>query len=170
MKGRKIEFKILKKITSYILPRLVLLEYGDFISLEKLLNGELDGVYFINDVGVNYFNSLKNSWRRIGHTRDIVRPHTPVFYFRKNSILTWMFDRKIEIFNEAGLTMHWIAKYQPKQRKSKFKKPTTLKISGIITILEILIILFLLAFLIFLMEIFAGANGYIRKVLEYLTY
>lgn len=83
-------------------------DYGDFIAMKKLQNGELQGVFFSNDVAFNYYNMINKSWRRIKHTRDILRPHTPVFYFRKSSVMTGLFDKKIEILNESGLTIHWV--------------------------------------------------------------
>lgn len=145
-------------------------DYGDFVALKKLQNGELDGVFFTNDVTVNYYNLINKSWRKVRYTRDVVRPHTPVFYFRKSSILTVMFDKKIELCNESGLTIHWIEKYKGKLRRSKFRKPSKLEMVSIMAILQISAALYLIAFIVFLMEIFSHKNDYIKKILDFLTY
>lgn len=145
-------------------------DYGDFVTLNKLQSGKLDGIFFSNDVTVNYYNLINRSWRQIRYTRDIVRPHTPVFYFRKSSILTLLFDRKIEICNESGLTIHWIAKYRYRPKKSKYRKPSKLEIASIMAILQISAIMYSIAFVVFIMEMFSHKIEYIRKVLDFFTY
>lgn len=130
----------------------------------------MDGVFLANDVTVNYFNSIRKTWHRILYTRDIIRPLTPVFYFNKHSILPWMFDRKLEICIESGLTMYWIRKYQQKPKEDKYRNPMKLGMTNIIGIMQITTALYFVAFIIFLMEVFGPKNGYIRRVLDFLTY
>ncbi|XP_031623054.1 uncharacterized protein LOC116340609 [Contarinia nasturtii] len=150
--------------------RLIPVDHGDFEGLENLWNGQSEGVFFSNDLCVFYFNFIKNSWHRISTSRDVVRPHTLVFYFRKNSILTWKFNRKIERCDQAGLITHWISKYRQKPKEAKYKGPSKLKMVHVIAILQISAIMYLIAFFVFLMEIFAYEDGYIKKVLDFLTY
>ena len=150
--------------------RFVTHEYDDFVALKKLQNGELDGVFFTNDVTVNYYNLINKSWRQVRYTRDVVRLHTPVFYFRKTSILTSMFDQKIEICNESGLTIHWVEKYKEKSRQRRYRKPTKLEVANIMAILQISAFMYLIASIVYAMEIFSHRNECVRKVLDFFTY
>lgn len=130
----------------------------------------MDGVFFTNGLTVNFYNMINKSWRHIRYTRDMARIHTPVFYFRKSSILTSMFDRKIELCNESGLMIHWIANYSAKPHRSEFSKPSQLGIASIMAILQISAIMYLIAIIVFVMEVFFHKNEYIRKFLDFFTY
>lgn len=138
--------------------------------MHRLLNGEWNGVVYVNDVTINYFNSILNPTRQLGYTRDIVRPITPVFYFHKRSILTWMFNRKIETCKESGLITHWTEKYRRRRKANKQRQPKKLRIISILAIIQISAVLYLMAFIVFFMEVFGRTNRYIEKVLDYLTY
>lgn len=139
-------------------------------ALENLLNGTFKGVIFSNDVVINNFNWREKTWHIVHHTRDIIRPVTSVFYFRRNSILTWMFDRKIEICIESGLTNHWISKYKQKPKNSKYRKPSKLKLNHIIAAIQISVVMYSIAFIVFLLEVFCTTHTFIKDILDYLTY
>ncbi|XP_055300291.1 uncharacterized protein LOC129567447 [Sitodiplosis mosellana] len=150
--------------------RLVEHDYDAITALRKLSNGDWKGLVFTNDVTINYFN-LKNKFkRRVSNTRDIVRPITPVFYFNKNSILTEMFNRKIENCRESGLISHWTAPYKHKRKRDKHKKPTTLDVPHILAIIQISAFLYLIAFIIFVVEMISYKHERMRRCLEFFTY
>lgn len=138
--------------------------------MRRLSNGKWDGVVYLNDVTVNYFNKGLNSGRRLGYTRDIVRPITPVFYFHKRSFLTQIFSQKIEICRESGLIAHWTAQYKRQGRKHEQRKPKKLDLSNIVGIVQISAVLYIIAFIVFMMEVYGSTIGCIKKVLDYLTY
>lgn len=139
-------------------------------ALEKLRSREWDGVLLSNDVTINFFNFKNKSWRRIGYTHDVVRPVTPVFYFNKNSILTEIFNQKIQACSESGLIQHWISQYRQRIKVIKHREPKTLEISNILAILEISALIYFIAFIVFTSEIFTNKFERIRRVLDYLTY
>lgn len=146
-------------------------DYDTITSLSKLWTGEWKGVMYTNDVTINYFNFL-NKLRRfhLSHTRDIVRPITPIFFFNKNSILTEMFNRKIEKCRESGLIYHWIAQYKQKHKTDKNREPRTLGIQNILAIVQISMFLYFIAFIIFILEIISYKHARIRKLLDFLTF
>lgn len=154
----------------YFTDRFVRHDYDPVSALHKFSNGEWDGVHYINDVTVNYFNSMLKHKRPIGYTRDIVRHVTPNFYFHKLSILTWMFNQKIQTCLELGLVSHWKAKYQRNRKQKKQRYPKKLRISNILAIVRISAVFYLIAFIVFVMETFGRRNRCIKKVLDYLTY
>lgn len=140
------------------------------VALKKLSCGEWKGVAFTNDLTVNYFNYVSRSSPPIDYTRDILRANNPVFFFHKQSILTTMFDRKIELCLESGLVFHWVRKYMHNKRKNNQKEPKKLGISGIMAMIQIAAVSYLAAFLVFLLEILSQNNVRIRKYLDFLTY
>lgn len=127
-------------------------------------------MFLTNDVTANYFNHMSKSSRHIQYTRDIVRLQNPVFYIRKNSFLTRMFDEKIEWCKESGLVIHWLAKFIHKQTKKKLIEPNQLGISNILAILQISGVMFFISFIVFLLEVFSPTQRFIRKFLDFLTY
>lgn len=139
-------------------------------ALAKLSSGEWNGVAFINDVTVNYFNCINKTSPRIEITRDIARPNYPVFFFNKYSILTSMFSRKIGLCEESGLISLWISQYKQKHKKDKHREPKTLGISGIMAMLQITAVMYLISFMVFLTEILSLTHARIKKFLDFLTY
>lgn len=81
-----------------------------------------------------------------------------------------MFDRKIEMFREAGLIKYWTSKYR---RRMDDKVPTKLKklnVHNILAIIQIAAVMYLVAFVIFLLEIVSYEYTRIRNCLDYFTY
>lgn len=154
----------------HVLNRLVKHDYDAYNALVKLSSSEWNGVIFTNDVIINYFNYISKSTPRIDYTRDVVRPNAPVFFFNKHSILTWMFNRKIEICLESGLVHHWTAQYIHLRTKTNHKQPEKLGIPSILAVIEISTVLYLIAFIIFIMEILSHEHTRIKQFLDYLTY
>lgn len=149
--------------------RFVLID-NTVLHLRNLSMEKHDTLVYTSDLTIKYFNLLNNYTNRISYTRDIARPLTPVFHFRKNSILTYMFDRKMEIFKESGLIAHWIERYKRKCKKNKHRTPTKLGIPNILAIVEISAFMYLIAFVVFLIEILCNQYERTRECLEYLTY
>lgn len=130
----------------------------------------MKGVIFTNDVSVHYFNFINKTSRRIYSTRDAVRVNYPVFFFKKQSILLWMFNRKIEDCSESGLILHWKGKYNQNRRQKDKRGPKKLGIRVILAIMEICGTLYLVAFIVFLLEISSQKNIRLKRCLDYLTY
>lgn len=155
----------------FFLDRLIEQHSDVYIAIEKLRSGEWDGVVFTNEITINYFNLMNKSWNRIGYTRDKARLFPPVLFFNKHSILTYMFNRKVEICNESGLTSYWWRKYhQDNPKNNKEKKLKKLSIQNILAILRIAASLYLVAFIVFLLEIVSHQHKFIKKCLDYITY
>lgn len=136
----------------------------------QLPKTEWDGLVFTNDVSVKYFNLVYKPKPRVDYTKNVIRTNAPVFYFNEHSILTWMFNRKIEICDESGLILHWTSQYESSRKIDKQRQPKKLSIHGILAMLEITAVFYSIAFIIFLMEILSHANRRIKGFLDYLTY
>lgn len=141
-----------------------------FVDLNNIRSGKWSGVFLTNDVTAHYFNYINKSSRLIQYTRDIVRLQNPVFYMRKNSFLTRMFNEKIEQCRESGLIEHWLAKYVHKPMKTKHVEPNRLGIPNILAILQISAVMCVISFVVFLLEVFCPPHGFVRKILDFLTY
>lgn len=81
-----------------------------------------------------------------------------------------MFNEKIESCKESGLIQHWLAKYMHKPMKNKTIEPNRLGIQNILAILQITAVMFFISFIVFLLEVFCPPNGFVRKILDFLTY
>lgn len=141
-----------------------------YTAIKKTINGEWEGVIFTNYVTLNYFNLMEKAWGRIGHTRDVARSFDPSLFFNKHSILRWMFDRKIGMCRESGLTTFWAARYRPKHNEDRQIHLKRLSIQNILAILQITAAMYLIAFMVFLLELFSYEHKRIKKCLDYLTY
>lgn len=153
-----------------VLHRLVETTDDVFTNLNDIRSGKRSGVFLTNDVTANYFNYVNKSSRLIQYTRNIVRLQNPVFYMRKNSFLTRLFNEKIEQCKESGLVNHWLAKYAHKPMKTKQIEPNQLGIANILAILQISAVMCVISFIVFLLEVFCPPHGFVRKVLDFLTY
>lgn len=89
---------------------------------------------------------------------------------RKHSFLTRMFNEKIGQCKESGLIDHWLAKYTRHPMKMKHIKPHRLGIPNILAILQISAVMWVISFIVFLLEVFSPPHGFVRKVLDFLTY
>lgn len=103
-------------------------------------------------------------------TRDVARSNYPVFFFHKHSILTWMFNRKIENCHESGLISHWIAEFMDERKRNKNKEPKKLGIANIMVMIQITGIMYMIASIVFILEVLSRANEHIQNIIDYLTY
>lgn len=140
------------------------------IILGQLSKDQLDGVVFTTDLITRYFLYKNDAWDVIGYTKDVIRPFSPVFFFHKHSVLRWIFNRKIEMCQQSGLIVHWIAVYKHEFDKIKRRQPKKLSINGILTILQITAVMYLVASIVFAMEILSQRAEKIKKFLDFLTY
>lgn len=130
----------------------------------------MKGVLFSFDFIINYFNSMKKPHRRITYTHDVVRQHNPVYYFRKHSVLTWMFDQQLLACTESGLISYWASKYQCERKKNKGKEPKKLEIHNISIMLQISIVMYAFASVVFVLELMTPYHRHIKNFLDFLTY
>lgn len=146
-------------------------DYDLITAIRKISTGEWNGVAFTNDLTVNYFNYISRSSMRIKCTRDLVRLQNPVFLFGKNSLLTSMFNDKIELCQESGLINHWVGKFKHNHKKHKnHKNPKKLGVENILGILKISGVMYSISCAVLFMEIVSGANRIIKKFLDFLTH
>lgn len=146
-------------------------DYELFTSLRKISTGEWDGVVFTDHMSVQYFNLLNKSLNAVDFTRNMIRQQIPVFFFRKNSILTNIFNRKIEDCQEAGLIQHWIEQFKPwKRKRSKYLPPTKLNLANIFVIVKISVFLYFISCIVFILEVLSSHYARIKRFLDYLTF
>lgn len=144
-------------------------KYSDEMTgLQKISSGEWNGVFLTNEFIAGYFNLKSKS--RIETTRDKIRSASPVFYFQKTSILTAMFNQKIDICREAGLINRWYDEYSQKHKKYENKSPRKLGIPNILAMIQISGVLCFVSFIVFILELLSPRNTIIKRVLDYFTY
>lgn len=141
-----------------------------YTALEQLSTSDWDGIVFGSDVVVHYFNMKNKNQHRIEITRDHVRQVSPVFFFQKNSILSYLFNQKIITCQESGLTYHWLAQYKRERKKKEHRLPKVLSILDIVAILQISSVLYLISVLVFALEMMTPQYETLRKLLDYFTY
>lgn len=136
--------------------------------LEGLSKEEFGGISITYDMIVDYFNKKKHD-RLLGIT-DMIRPVPLMLFFQKHSILTSIFDRKIEACHQAGLIAYWTRKYTRIQGGKIQGKPKPLDIPSILTILKISAVMQLIACIVFVLEVLSDRLQSIRKLLDFITY
>lgn len=145
-------------------------DYNSFTALKKLSTGEWEGVVLTNAMTVNYFNMVSNLTHRIDYTHDRVTPTISVIYFKKHSGLISQFNKKIDIFNEAGLIHRWLKQFDYEKKSPKYKRAGSLTITNISAILKIAAFMYVISTCVFVLETLSGKYQSIRKILDYLTY
>lgn len=145
-------------------------DYNAFTALKKLSTGEWEGVVLTNSMTVNYFNLVSNLTHRIDYTHDRVTPTIAVIYFKKHSALISSFNKKIDIFHEAGLIHRWMTQFDYEKKSPKYKRAGSLTITNISAILKITAFMYVISTSVFVLETLSGKYQFIRKILDYLTY
>lgn len=138
--------------------------------MKQLSIDEDETIVYTNDITVNYFNMKNKSKYRIETTRDHIRQVSTVFFFNKNSILSHLFNQKIYICQESGLTFHWLSKYKSDHKNKEFREPRKLGIQNIVAVLQISAVLCVISIIVFVLEIMSTHNATIKKFLNFLTY
>lgn len=123
------------------------------------------------DLNQKWFNLKNAPYRRLAFTKDRLFMYSPVFIFRKKSMLTQVFNQQLMTLREAGLIDFWV-KNRIDDHKLKFKhrEPSKLRMENIIAAFQICGILYFVSFVVFILEIISVKYRRIQLVLDYLTY
>lgn len=136
-----------------------------------LYDKNIDGVALTHDLVQKTFNLHNSPHRRLGFTKDRIQMFSPVFVFRKKSMLTNVFNQKLTVLQEVGLIDFWIKRYtDDRASKSSSRLPTRLRMQNIKAVFQIGAVLYLISFAIFILEVTSGRNQRTKKILDYLTY
>lgn len=77
----------------------------------RLYQKNIKGVAFANDLTQKAFNMRNFPHKRLEFTKDRLFMYSPVFLFRKKSMLTDAFDKQIKTLQQSGLIDFWIKNY-----------------------------------------------------------
>ena len=109
--------------------------------------------------------------RRLAFAKDRLFMFSPVFYFRKKSMLTSVFNHHFRSFREAGLIDFWVRnRIDDRKLNTKHREPTKLHMENVIAAFQICGFMCLISFIIFILEIISVKCRRIRLAIEYLTY
>lgn len=129
-----------------------------------------EGVAFINDLTQKAFNMQNFPHKRLAFTKDRVIMYSPVFLFRKKSMLIDVFDNQLHTLQETGLIDFWIKSYTFHRDQKKIKRqPSKLRMQNIRAVFEICAVMYTISFVVFILEILSRKYRYIRYVLDFLT-
>lgn len=139
--------------------------------LDFYYDSDIDGVVFWSDMMLNNFNLKNSPYRRLSFTKDYLFSSHLVFYFRKNSPLRDLFNKKLRILIESDLIQVWISSIVDKYKvKVKNRKQTTFHIKNIFGILQVCGVLYVISFIIFVLEMISARYLSIQHIVEYFTY
>lgn len=132
---------------------------------------EIDGVAFATDLTQKSFNLKNAPGRRLAFTKDRLFMYSPVFIYRKKSLLTAVIDRKLQMLRETGLIEFWIENnIDDRNTKSEQKGPSRLQIENVLAAFQICGFMYLISFIVFIIEINCAKYPRIKFVIDYLTY
>lgn len=144
---------------------------NDVMSNFPLLYEEnIEGVAFSQDLTQKAFNLQNFPHKRLAFTKDRLFMYSPVFLFRKKSMLTEVFDKQLNTLQETGLIDFWIKNYTfHRNQKIKKREPSKLRMENIIAVFEICALMYTISFLVFIFEILSRKCRYIQYILDYIT-
>lgn len=140
-------------------------------NLQTLYDSDIKGVVFSSDLSQKSFNLRNSPNRRLAFSKDRLFMYSPVFFFRKKSILTTEFNEQIQTLRETGLIEFWTKNFiDDRKPESKHTQPTKLKMKNILGAFQICGIMLLISVIVFLLEIISVKFQHIKHILDYFTY
>lgn len=141
------------------------------VNLRSLYDDDIDGVVLASDISQKAFNLENSPHRRLGFTKDRLFMYSPVFLFRKKSVLTTVINKQLQTLRETGLIEFWIKNYiDDRKPRSKQREPTKLRMENILAAFQICGIMYFVSLLVFVLELFSVKYEKVKRVLDYFTY
>lgn len=140
-------------------------------NLRNLYDSEFDAVALSTDLSQKSFNLKNSPKRRLSFTKDRIFMYSPVFLFRKKSILTDIFNKQLHTLREIGLIEFWTKNaIDERSSKSEQRQPSKLQLHNILAAFQICGVMYFVSFVVFILEVFAMKFRYIKNIIEYFTY
>lgn len=140
-------------------------------NLRILYDEKIDGVVLASDLNQKSFNFQNSPNRRLAFTKDRLFMYSPVFLFRKKSILTEVFNRQLQALRETGLIEFWTKNFiDDRKIKAKQKEPSKLQMGNILALYQICGIMYLISFIVFIFEVISAKCQCIKYILDFFTY
>lgn len=141
------------------------------INLQTLYDQQIDGVVLASDLSQKAFNLENSPNRRLAFTKDRLFMYSPVFLFRKKSVLTAVFNRQLQTLRETGLIEFWTKNFiDDRKTKSKQREPSKLQMENILAVFQICGIMYLISFVVFILEVISMKYRRVKYILDFLTY
>lgn len=146
---------------------------GPFDWIRDVYDNEDNVVLILTEGPATYFNLINIPHRRLSMTKGFWMMNF-VFYFRQKSILREVFNRKIEILQQSGLTEFWI-KTEMDDRRTKLYLRTAaekanLQIATMRGASQICGVLYFISFVVFILEVLSRVFSRTKEILDFLTY
>lgn len=176
LKNRKRSLKLYARLewkfsVASFISRFIIDNSPSLVFLRKFHDSEFDGVVFWNEITTTYFNLMNAPHRRLFFTKDKLFSSSTVLYFRKNSVLRNLFNKKIVDVIEFGLTRYWqLNSVDARKAKLQQKMQPVFLIKNITGALQICGIVHLISSIVFVLEVVSVRYLIIRRSLDYLTY
>ncbi|XP_055298675.1 uncharacterized protein LOC129566616, partial [Sitodiplosis mosellana] len=151
----------------------IIMTYSDLSRTIQFLYDQdsKDTVALATDLNKKSFNLKNSPHRRVEFTKDRIYMYSPVFFFRKKSMLTRVINRQLQLLQEAGLINVWVGnRIDDRKTNSKCREPSKLRMEHIIAAFQICAIMYFVSFIIFILEIISVRCRRIQVVLDYMTY
>lgn len=161
-------------------------------ALTEFHDSDIDAVVLTNHLSWKYFNLVSSPRRRLGFTKDRLFMYTPVFLFRKKSILKSVFNEELKKLRETGLlnfllrmnlflgyslvlltgfTQYWIKKYiDDRKTKPNQRAPRKLQMKSIMAAFQICFVMYFISCVIFILELLSTKYRLIKVFLDFFTY
>lgn len=140
-------------------------------NLPILYDKNIEGVALATDLTQKAFNLQNSPRRRLAFTKDRLFMYSPVFLFRKKSMLKEVFDEQIQNLSETGFIEFWMKKYTDHRNvNKKQRQPSKLRMENIEAAFQICGVMYLISFSVFLFELISTKYQSIKYSIDYLTH
>lgn len=122
---------------------------------------DINGVVIASDIICRYFNVMNSPHRRIEFSKDRLFLYTMVYYFPKRSPFEEIFNVKVQEFQDAGILIHYVHRYDDRHRSKYYKSYAKFQISGLFAPLGICV---------FILEMISKKYQRIKYFIDFFTY
>lgn len=146
--------------------------YSQQTIFRQVLDKELSGAVYCNDLQMKYFNLL-NSPNLLQMTKDRLFLMSVVIYFNNVSILQPIFDEELKALTDSGLIAYWTREYIDERSQSKNSIqaiPKKLSLQNVSAIFQICSGLLVFCVFVFILEKLCVRFEWLKNVIENITY
>lgn len=158
-------------ISFRLFSRIIVSQNEFMTNLRNLYDSEIDTVALATDLSIKSFNLKNSPNRRIEFTKNRLFMYSPVFLFRKKSILTNTFNKQLQTLREIGLIEFWTKNaIDVRSSRPRGRQPSKLQMNNVLGAFQICGVMYFISFIVFILEIIAVKFKFIKRFLDYLTY
>lgn len=139
--------------------------------LRLFYDSDIDGVVRSAKQLMMHFNAENYPRRHLSFTKDQLYNNLVVYYFPKKSVLRNLFNNRIRIFLQSGLSEFWYTQNMyTSSEVPKESAQSPLHFKNIIGILQICAPMYLITCIVFHLEVISVLFPRIKYITDYLNY